>query len=1223
MKKTKGPTLTGMLMRGAVNFTGTQGAVDLFKKRSPGSSTRKMDDTPNVPVRTTPNTPIKLEDIETGKNRASTQKPLDAFFRSNRGSTADNINELKQYSVVVRSKIKTMEKDIIKIDNNVRLISNSVYGIIQDNIKVDAKQRARAKTEEGNREFWHPQTQDTSKKYGWGDRAKDTGLNVLEELTKATLGAGLYGTLKTFLKTPAAAMLLRASPALALAAGAAYVASEVAKAPDRTVADNKKLIDDMRKSKTPQEMDELRLRAERNRQLPGHLKSKIQGLDEDVYDTTIIEGNRHGQHLAAIKDELSKKFATMKTPEEREEAVLKYYQALQKNGYIKSESDMKEYNAHWLKTPYMRAIIKGERKFRDKLKGVEVKSHTDSLPSTKSVSKFSGRMNLGAGGIGPGPDPNIDPLQQFAGSNIGPAMGRNAGGMAAIKQRESYLQKENFIMYGHRPEGSVPQGTNRAIGMSPQSGMGVSFGTVGSRPSFTSGTSGGYSGIPSNEAMKSSINIPSEAGKFGVYSQTREQLGRDLRRSRPGSRNISLDFNAFKKGSEGGMIVIPNDATEEEVQAAQQYIQGLRNLAKENGLDNYKIVGKGKYGEGIKTSRENGRGVGGFFHTEPGFNTDPKFQKMMSDPEIRKKYVEMMSKTLGNITGARFIAPHNTKGNQGAVMRLGDGKKYSETALAREFLLPELQKIREEAEKRETKVSGENNKKLPEDFGKSVEIGRDGKVDPTSMRNNLIKQLSGSKLIGHVPKDGKAYGIKTGSKEEWANYMMRLGMVESSLKTTTHGDIGKFRGGSRGLFQLSPDDALNHKLKDEPFTIKELETPETNIGAAINIHENLLLGERGWKGRNMISGASNVGRYWGPIKRGWTPGGTARDRNLMRKYGPEWAKQDAKRNAEENETPPKKIEEPKKPNRDDKKTDSKEGVGTPDIRMLVNQKQSKVAGIRKGALQPELVTKLNYAANKVGVEVDVFSGGQRMPGARGSTGTHEHDRGGAADFDIYMTNEDGKRIRLNQDNPAHAKIINKFTVEAARAGIRSAGTDYMGSGATKSSRFHMGISRNRPAAYLGRDSFKNAWRAGYQDFREGRGPENLDQYSNKAISERQTNPEYLKMKEMEKKRSQNLEKISSRAIEERESSRKEAEVAKEKKLDAAKSPAHRIRQEAPEQENKKALDQEMEARTPKPTVTPGDPGKTYSTPQQFRGGGESAPASPGDGGYGSYGRCFV
>jgi len=196
--------------------------------------------------------------------------------------------------------------------------------------------------------------------------------------------------------------------------------------------------------------------------------------------------------------------------------------------------------------------------------------------------------------------------------------------------------------------------------------------------------------------------------------------------------------------------------------------------------------------------------------------------------------------------------------------------------------------------------------------------------------------------------------------------------------------------------------------------------------------------------------------------------------------------------------------------------------------MAVKQMQGIKAGHRKNPLDEDLVTKLNYAANKTGVEIEVFSGSQTGPGASRPPGaSHEHNDGKAADFELYITDKDGKRRLLNYDNPEDAVIMDKFTEEAARAGVRSAGVDYMGkTKESRSSRIHMGTSRRNPDAYLGRDRFKSSWHRGRRDFLKHGAPKDLENYSTEAIrrrlKEQQEQQEQQEQPEQQKQTQQQL-----------------------------------------------------------------------------------------------------
>lgn len=137
-----------------------------------------------------------------------------------------------------------------------------------------------------------------------------------------------------------------------------------------------------------------------------------------------------------------------------------------------------------------------------------------------------------------------------------------------------------------------------------------------------------------------------------------------------------------------------------------------------------------------------------------------------------------------------------------------------------------------------------------------------GRVDPEQLRAYLERQITNSRLNGHVPADAARYGVN-GSPRSWANYLTKLAGVESSYNTNDVSEPHAFRGGSRGLFQLSFDDAPNYGLNGgRPFSAEQLADPAFNADAALAIQERLIL--------NAGSIRGGAGRYWGPIRRGWT-----------------------------------------------------------------------------------------------------------------------------------------------------------------------------------------------------------------------------------------------------------------------------------------------------------------------------------------------------------------
>lgn len=166
------------------------------------------------------------------------------------------------------------------------------------------------------------------------------------------------------------------------------------------------------------------------------------------------------------------------------------------------------------------------------------------------------------------------------------------------------------------------------------------------------------------------------SGKFNVFSGTRDQL--KSRNSKPGNRIVSLDFNdADNQSARGIEIVVPENATDEEVDAARQWVQQTHSFFKRHGVD-VPI----RRGDGIKRG---GRGVSGFFHTEPFFVSNADAAKAIEANS--DEYAEIMAGTLGNIPGATFIAPH--KQNDPGASRDG----INERDFAMQTILPSLQRI--------------------------------------------------------------------------------------------------------------------------------------------------------------------------------------------------------------------------------------------------------------------------------------------------------------------------------------------------------------------------------------------------------------------------------------------------------------------------------------------------------------------------------------------------
>lgn len=152
------------------------------------------------------------------------------------------------------------------------------------------------------------------------------------------------------------------------------------------------------------------------------------------------------------------------------------------------------------------------------------------------------------------------------------------------------------------------------------------------------------------------------------------------------------------------------------------------------------------------------------------------------------------------------------------------------------------------------------------DLPNFLQVDENNRVSPAQLHGYMRQRIANSDLNGFVPADGERFGITTGSPEEWADYFTGLANVESGFRATTVGDRGRFPGNSNGLFQLSPQDSLNHNLRDTPFSIEELQDPTFNADAAVKIHESLVL-----RDGVIAEGRRGAARYWGPLRRGVLP----------------------------------------------------------------------------------------------------------------------------------------------------------------------------------------------------------------------------------------------------------------------------------------------------------------------------------------------------------------
>jgi TP901 family phage tail tape measure protein len=109
----------------------------------------------------------------------------------------------------------------------------------------------------------------------------------------------------------------------------------------------------------------------------------------------------------------------------------------------------------------------------------------------------------------------------------------------------------------------------------------------------------------------------------------------------------------------------------------------------------------------------------------------------------------------------------------------------------------------------------------------------------------------------------------------------------------------------------------------------------------------------------------------------------------------------------------------------------------------VIEMQGRLAAVRKGKLAESTRSFLEYGALETGLEAHVGSGGQRMEGAQGHTGSHRHDRGGSADYKLW---DPAAKRYLDMRRPEDRVRMESFVRATSKAGAtgQGAGMGYMG-----------------------------------------------------------------------------------------------------------------------------------------------------------------------------------
>jgi len=119
---------------------------------------------------------------------------------------------------------------------------------------------------------------------------------------------------------------------------------------------------------------------------------------------------------------------------------------------------------------------------------------------------------------------------------------------------------------------------------------------------------------------------------------------------------------------------------------------------------------------------------------------------------------------------------------------------------------------------------------------------RAGAVNSSDLYNEYKKKFAGSNLDGYVPKDGAAWGIKTGSPDEWARLAVAVSKQESNLNSFEHGG---------GLNQFEANDLARYGVSGN------VSDPNAQVQALVNQWTGSI------KKDGYISGNDGQGHWYG------------------------------------------------------------------------------------------------------------------------------------------------------------------------------------------------------------------------------------------------------------------------------------------------------------------------------------------------------------------------
>ena len=276
---------------------------------------------------------------------------------------------------------------------------------------------------------------------------------------------------------------------------------------------------------------------------------------------------------------------------------------------------------------------------------------------------------------------------------------------------------------------------------------------------------------------------------------------------------VNLDTN-WAKGDRPTtpMVVIPDQATAAQRQAAEAYARGVSEVYKQQ----FGVELKPK----VLTRSENGRGRGFTIHTEPYSVNDSKAVEFFNSPEGRRAHAQLLGDTFGKIPGVHFSIPHDPdRGDYGAHGSGGNEVKFARALLedirgggkAMALGAPGSASDTGEGLKVEaTAYSPQKGGDKMEGGYAAARPGPDGKAEVRTLADVAAGRSQYVTVAGAKEQFGKTYTIPE------ISFVDKDGKTQTlkNVKAVVHDTGSAFKGAKEGRFDIPIDrDASDKQMQ--------------------------------------------------------------------------------------------------------------------------------------------------------------------------------------------------------------------------------------------------------------------------------------------------------------------------------------------------------------------------------------------------------------------------